>query len=430
MLFMASGLCHLSTRAQSCEFSLGADTVLCHGQHLFMHPPVGPLTQVWSTGSPAWAETATTSGTYWCMATFPQVGSDLVQNGDFSEGQVDFTSDLTVGTGGTWGLLSLEGTYGISTDPSLLHSNFASCGDHTGGGQMLIVNGSAQASANVWCQTVPVQPNTTYAFSSWIMSVTVNNPAVMAFGVNGVNLGTPLLATSNTCEWLQFYSLWNSGTATTATICINNQNLAEDGNDFALDDITFSPLCTWTDSINVTILPEAPEVEAGGDGALCPGSTADVEATLVPEGWLLPVNYAWSTGASTAGITVNGPGIYQVTASGRCLNSTASVVFTEDTCTTLIAMPNVFSPNGDGVNDTFGPIVLGSPQSFTMEIRNHWGQVVYTSTNVASNWSGRAEGGPVPAGTYFWTIRYGARQDDGSVQEHDEAGNVTLVRAN
>jgi gliding motility-associated-like protein len=90
-------------------------------------------------------------------------------------------------------------------------------------------------------------------------------------------------------------------------------------------------------------------------------------------------------------------------------------------------MPNVFSPNGDGVNDGFGPIVNGDPDGFRMEIRNRWGQVVFTSSAVNNRWNGRAEGGPVPAGTYFWTIRYGKRMPDGSVDQREEAGTVTLL---
>lgn len=42
---------------------------------------------------------------------------------------LDFTSGYVVGTGGSWGQLSAEGTYAITTDPHLVHSNFSSCSD-------------------------------------------------------------------------------------------------------------------------------------------------------------------------------------------------------------------------------------------------------------------------------------------------------------
>ena len=428
----------LATSAQGCTFDLGPDTTLCHGQSILLHAPPGTLEFHWQNGFQSQTISTDTSGTYWCAATFMQLGANIVTNGDFSLGDTDFSTDFAHGTGGTWGLLSNEGTYAVTTNPNLVHVNFSSCGDHTGGGPMLVVNGSSLADADIWCQTVTVTPNTYYAFSAWLMSCTPDNPAIMDFRVDGVSLGTPLLAASTTCVWNQFYALWNSGAATTVTICIINQQLAASGNDFALDDISFSPLCNYTDSIHVTILPPAPVVNAGPDGALCPGDTAEVTAALVPDTWPMPVSYHWNTGADSAQIQVTGPGEYTVTATGLCVNSQSTVVFVQDTCEppppippppTEISMPNVFTPNGDGVNETFGPIVVGAPQGFSMEIRNRWGQLVFSSQDVGHRWDGRADGGPLPEGTYFWIVRYGKYHADGTTTQEKLTGNVTLLRS-
>jgi gliding motility-associated-like protein len=90
-------------------------------------------------------------------------------------------------------------------------------------------------------------------------------------------------------------------------------------------------------------------------------------------------------------------------------------------------MPNVFTPNGDGINDTFGPIVVGPPDGFSMEIRNRWGQEVYTTQNVSDKWDGRANGAALPAGTYYWIVKYGERHEDGTVTPRKLTGNVTLL---
>lgn len=405
--------------------------MLCSGQYLLLQAPAGALSWTWGNGVQAQMISTDSTGTYILNASFLGDGSNAVVNGDFSAGISEFTSDLQVGTDGPWGPLSLEGTYGVTTDPALLHTNFMACSDHTGvGGNMLVVNGSAVPGANLWCQSVTVQPNTTYAFSAWVASVRPENPAVMNFSVNGQNLGTPLLATATTCEWLEFYALWNSGSASSATICINNQNLLGDGNDFALDDITFSPMCAFTDSVHVTILPAAPQIVLSGGGALCPGATAEINAQLDPAGWPLnDVVWSWSNGDTGPTTLAEGPGEYTVTASGRCLQDEASVTFGLDTCSSEISMPNVFTPNGDGVNDTFGPILIGNPDSFTMEIRNRWGQLLYATSNVHNRWNGRNEGGPVPAGTYYWNVKYTVRDADGAVHQRDQAGHVTLLDA-
>lgn len=422
-LLFAAGL-----DAQVCTFSLGGDTLLCSGQSVELAGPSNALSIVWQNGTTNGSIMVDTTGVYWCSASFPVPGKDLVVNGNFDQGATGFTTDLQPGTGGTWGPLSLEGTYGVTTDPSLLHSNFSSCGDHTGGGSMLLLNGSAVPGQNVWCQTIEIQPNTTYAFSAWLMSASPTNPAVMIFSVNGTSLGGNLNASPVTCDWDAFYAIWNSGSATSADICIVNQNITESGNDFALDDIAFSPLCSYTDSIAVTVLPMAPEVVVQGGGLICPGVTAELSAELVPGNWPLDdLLYTWNNGVSAPMTSIDAPGIYEVSVTGRCVNTQDTVLVGEDQCRTILTMPNVFTPNGDGYNDTYGPVVDGDPQGFEMEIRNRWGQIVYRSTQVQARWSGRAGGEVVPDGTYYWIVKYGERRPNGSIVQQDLSGHLTLL---
>jgi gliding motility-associated-like protein len=390
--------------------------------------PSGALSLEWQNGSHAQYINPNGSGTYWCRATFPVPGQNAVSNGDFSAGATGFTTELDLGAGGPWGQLSAEGTYAVSTNPQLVHSNFSSCGDHTGGGNMLLVNGSAVSNANVWCQTVTIQPNTTYAFSAWLMSVSPESPAILDFAVNGVGLGDPLLASFSTCSWASFYATWSSGTSTTANICITNQNLATSGNDFALDDISFSPLCTYTDSVEVTILPATPDVVVSGAEPICPGSLLTLVASLDPPDWPLnDVQFSWNTGAAGTSLVAATPGLFEATATGRCLNVSGNTLIEADTCSTTLTMPNVFTPDGDGYNDVFRPIVIGEPSTFSMEIRNRWGQEVYRSTSVGNGWDGRAQGTPAPNGTYFWVVNFGDIQEDGRVIARALSGHVTLL---
>lgn len=415
-------------RAQDCEFDLGPDQALCNGENVLLAGPSGSVSLRWQNGSGAQYITADASGTYACTATFPVPGQDLAVNGDFSDGDVGFTTDLSIGIGGTWGPLSFEGTYGLTTDQSLLHSNFPSCADHTGGGQMLLVNGSAVPDANIWCQTITVQPNTTYAFSAWLMSASPESPAILDFTVNGTPFGAPLLASSTTCQWAEFYALWESGSTTSASICITNQNLATSGNDFALDDIAFRPLCTYTDSVLITILPPEPAVVVTGAATLCPGDLVVLQASLDPPGGPFgEVSFVWNTGAGGPTYTASTAGYFEATATGTCLDATGSITIAPDTCVSALTMPNVFSPNGDGFNDVFLPMAVGQPEGYNLEVRNRWGQVVFNSTNVNTGWDGRIQGQRAADGTYFWTVRYSDRLNDGRLKEQDKAGHVTLV---
>lgn len=67
-------------------------------------------------------------------------------------------------------------------------------------------------------------------------------------------------------------------------------------------------------------------------------------------------------------------------------------------------IPNAFTPNGDGVNDTWQITGLEYYQKATLNIFNRWGQKVYSSTGYATPWDGTYNGKALPAGTYYYII--------------------------
>ena len=80
-------------------------------------------------------------------------------------------------------------------------------------------------------------------------------------------------------------------------------------------------------------------------------------------------------------------------------------------------IPSGFSPNGDGENDVFSVPGLIETPDFTMEVFDRWGNSVYKYLNNGSLnpdwWDGRSTGNMtlskgqlVPAGTYFYLIKY------------------------
>lgn len=85
-----------------------------------------------------------------------------------------------------------------------------------------------------------------------------------------------------------------------------------------------------------------------------------------------------------------------------------------------IFIPSAFTPNDDGINDTFGVKGEGI-QNFKMLIFNRWGEVVYESTNPSEHWNGKYKEQPVESGTYVYEVYakgYG---------KHPKAGAVTLL---
>ncbi|HMC97318.1 MAG TPA: gliding motility-associated C-terminal domain-containing protein, partial [Flavobacteriales bacterium] len=279
----------------------------------------------WENGSGGQNHLVTGPGTYTCTVTDFGTSGELVVNGAFNAGATGFSSDYVPGTGGSYGLLSYASTYAVATNPHNTHVNFANFGDHTtGSGNMLVVNGADVPGQNIWCQTVAVQPNTDYAFSAWLASAVVNSPAQLVFTVNGVTVGSPLLAPSVTGQWINFYSIWNSGSNTTATICLTNQNSLNSGNDFTLDDISFAPFCTYTDAIVVTY-QDFPEPDLGADVVACDGTPVMIDAT-----WPGADAYSWQDGTTAATFSPTSDGTYwvDVTENGCTGRDSIAVDFT------------------------------------------------------------------------------------------------------
>ena len=67
-----------------------------------------------------------------------------------------------------------------------------------------------------------------------------------------------------------------------------------------------------------------------------------------------------------------------------------------------LQIPNVFTPNGDGVNDAF--IVKGLPENSKICIYNRWGTVVYKSDNYKNDWQGNSDGLPCSEGVYYYLL--------------------------
>lgn len=162
--------------------------------------------------------------------------ANLIVNGDFEMGNTGFYSDYSYTSGG----IGAAGVYNIVTDPNLVHASATSYGDHTSGhGLMMAVNGATALEEIIWGQTVAVDAGATYDFAAYLSSWYPTSPALLAFSVNGVQIGSTLTASEETGKWDLFFATWDSGVATSATIEIVNKNNAYSGNDFALDDLYF-----------------------------------------------------------------------------------------------------------------------------------------------------------------------------------------------
>lgn len=113
------------------------------------------------------------------------------------------------------------------------------------------------------------------------------------------------------------------------------------------------------------------------------------------------------------------PGVYPVllviASADGCIDTLRSIVRVIDPG--VIQLPNVFSPNGDGLNDQFIPLDYKGAKG-RMEIFNRWGQLIFSTSSLGRGWGGN----DTPDGTYFYIVT----PDEPSAPP--TTGYITLVR--
>ena len=248
-------------------------TLTATGATFYLWSPAAGLS---TTIGPVTVASPSVTTTYTCTGYEP--GDEKVQNGNFAQGNVGFTSSYTYNNN-VYG----EGTYCVDNDASLHHTDFEGHG-HGDGGKFMIVNGATSPGTNVWTEQIAVHANTYYAFSTWVCTLHSGNEAQLQFSINGQQLGPVFTAPTSPNIWLQFYQIWYSGTATAATITILNQNTNAGGNDFGLDDISFCEL-VYDSEAHCTVTVDA--LTANDDNATtCEGEPVDI--SVLPNDHLVP----------------------------------------------------------------------------------------------------------------------------------------------
>ncbi|MCX7987491.1 MAG: gliding motility-associated C-terminal domain-containing protein, partial [Bacteroidales bacterium] len=174
--------------------------------------------------------------------------------------------------------------------------------------------------------------------------------------------------------------------------------------------------CSVSASVNI-IQPDSLKVQVKGiRQPYCP-ATFDGEISLSAEGGTRPYNFSWNNGLSGSLIKniKEGVYIYTLTDSEGCLvTDTIELTSTMPDC---IDIPKAFSPNGDGINDTWN-ILVGDPSNplplsvaypnARIEVYNRWGVLVYRSEKgYTREWDGRSKYKELPPDSYYYSIDLG-----------------------
>jgi gliding motility-associated-like protein len=156
--------------------------------------------------------------------------------------------------------------------------------------------------------------------------------------------------------------------------------------------------CAFRDSVKLAF-NTTPILELGNDTTICQGEFITLTSAM-------GTSYLWSNGASSSSISVSTAGLYWLELNNESCFIRDSLTLSIDPCDIIVEFPNVFTPNGDGVNDIFLPIELEGIENGKLTIVNRWGLQVFFTENLLHGWDGTANGKSCNDGTYFWIFEY------------------------
>ncbi len=378
---------------------------LCTGDSITLSAPSGLLSYVWSTspGDTSSSITITQSGTYSITASDSQncVASDTITVVESAVSpSISASGALTVCQGDSVMLLGDTGLTIYSWQPN---------GDSTQNitvsspGTYFYLGTDSNGCSGVSNQVTVLVPDTIAPID------TLGNVAFcegQSVTLTGTAPGQAVFAWSPGNDSTQSLVVTQSGTYTLTTID------------------PFGCVATSA-SVSVLVQPNNLVQPNANDTLICLGSqavlTADTGAgNLV---WYdLNGNQVGSGPVFTPPLLTATTIFYVQAEEGLCASDSNQVVVQVEDCNQVI-IPNVITPNGDGVNDLF-EVRIFENTCFTCKIYNRWGEMIYAFDEAGIGWDGTTNGREVSEGTYFFILEYCAF--DGS--KSSEAGYLTVIR--
>jgi gliding motility-associated-like protein len=186
---------------------------------------------------------------------------------------------------------------------------------------------------------------------------------------------------------------WNDGTINAAKTVnrVGNYSVT----------VTDNNGCKGTDAVVINLMVPLPANFLPADTSLCSYASVNLVSLKTY------AEYLWNTNETSSGIMVTKPGKYTLTVTDqyRCKGTEAVNIFLRD-CMLGLYVPNAFSPDNNGKNDFFKPLLFGNIIKYEFSVYNRFGQVVFRSSKPAEGWDGYYKNTLQPSGAYLWTCSY------------------------
>ncbi|MBI1306102.1 MAG: T9SS type B sorting domain-containing protein [Bacteroidetes bacterium] len=159
-----------------------------------------------------------------------------------------------------------------------------------------------------------------------------------------------------------------------------------------------------SDTMSVKI-SQYPVVDLGPDTILCGNFNITLDAGNPG------MSYEWMPFAETTQtIQATEQVVYSVKVTNADGCSSSDEFEIGSGCVSHFYIPNSFSPNKDGFNETFKPTLINYEQ-YTLSIYDRWGELLFSTENADEGWDGTYEDKAVPAGVYLYSMRFITTED-------------------
>jgi len=384
------------------------------------------------TSSGATDKTVTVTGTVNALPAVGPIANQKVLSGSFTK-EVDFT-----GTGNTYNWVNDNPSIGIAYGTSTSIVQFMTTNTGTvpmiGTFTVTPVNTTTGCSGPPVTFTIEVDPilppviTETGTLSS--LSTIYGTPsASTSFSVSGASVNSGILVTppagfevsTDNTHFSQTVTVGSSGTITATTVYIRLTSKTPAGSYSGNVILSSSGAANVNVSIPYSIVNPAPltitanNVQKHSDQALTNGfvSTGFTPSGLQNNETIGGVFIVYGLGADAAAQTGTYTGsVVPSVASGGSFDpknytityKSGDIIVTEGVVNVSIAIPNAFTPNGDGINDVWNIKSLIDYPSCLVSIFTRYGGMIYQSRGYAKPWDGVYNGSPLPTGTYYYII--------------------------
>lgn len=184
--------------------------------------------------------------------------------------------------------------------------------------------------------------------------------------------------------------------------------------------------CTYQQAAAVTEIPPI-EPQVQSEPWDCTASSARVFASFqTGQGTI-----TWPDGGEGSFWDAPAPGTYEVVFENECetLARSFEVAFAGDELDSPLYFPNIFSPNGDGINDAFrGYAAQGvEMREYELLVFDRWGNLLFKTASLEEGWDGRYDIRELDPGVYVYWVR-AAVINCGQLRDFFKKGDVTLIR--